>query len=173
MNDIEKYEIALRLAIGASSGFQFLEDYLDNNQKTDIIFIRPIHILLSYSFELLLKSRVVMLGMFSNKEEINKKLTDLSHDLIKISKEIGGTELLKLGIQEIIKDDVQYIIKTNNKIRICVENFVDIRYDYIFGKNRIISHNEYKKIIKNINNLFNMLTKVKTLNEKQLVKTKK
>lgn len=168
MNDQEKYKIAFRLTTGASSGLQFLEDHLSNNQKTDIAFIRSIYILLSYYVELLLKSRIVMVGIFSDESEIKKCLTFLSHNLSEMGNQLGNAELLKAGIKKITKNNTQYIIKTVSNGDIFVEDFVDIRYDYIFGRSRVVSRNEHEKIMKYINNLFEILVYVKTLNAEQI-----
>jgi hypothetical protein len=170
MNDEEKYKIAFRFTTGASTGLTFLEDYLCVNQKTDLAFIRSIYMLLSYNTELLLKSRIVMAGSFLNKDDLKKKLTILSHDLIKIKKELGDDELLKIGIEEITKNNTQYIIKTINKTEIIIEDFIDIRYDYIFGKMRSISNDEYKKIKEYIDGLFSILKSVKNKNEERTKK---
>jgi hypothetical protein len=168
MNDKEKYEIAFRLTVGASSGFHFLKDYLCNNQKTDIAYIRSIYMLFSYYVELLLKSRIVMLGSFSNKDDLKKKLINLSHNLIKIKKELGNDELLKIGIKEITKNDTKYIIKTINNTEIKVEDFIDIRYDYLFGKMRNISGEEHKEIMEYLEDLFKILKFVKKYNEEMI-----
>ena len=168
MNNKEKYEVAFRLTAGASSGLNFLEDYLYDNQKTDIAYIRSIYMLLSYYVELLLKSRVVMLGSFLNKDDLKKKLIKVSHNLIKIKKELGSNELLKIGIKEVTKNDTEYIIKTTNNTEIKVEDFIDIRYDYLFGKMRVISGKEHKEIMKYIEYLFKILESVKKYNEETL-----
>lgn len=165
MNNKEKYEIAFRMTTGASTGLSFVQHHFMLYPHTDIAFVRSIYILLSYNVELLLKSRVVMMGIFSDRDDIDKKLTSLSHDIIKISKQIGGTELLKLGIKKITKNDNQYMIKTIDDVEIHIEDFVDIRYDYIYGKNRVISHNEHENIMKYVKNLLVILQRVKTSNE--------
>ena len=165
MNNKEKYKIAFRLTTGSSCGLTFLEDYLHHNQKTDIAFIRSIYMLLSYNVELLLKSRVVMLGSFLNENKLKNKLINLSHNLIKIKKELGSAELFKVGIREIIKSDTSYIIKTTSDTEIKIEDFIDIRYDYLFGKMRSISGNEYEEIMKYLKDLFKILKSVKKYNE--------
>ncbi len=86
MSNEEKYKIAFRLTTGSSTGLTFLQDYLYDNQETDPAFIRSIYILLSYNVELFLKSRVVMLGSFLNENDLKKKLTSLSHNLLNIKK---------------------------------------------------------------------------------------
>jgi len=165
MDDNEKYKIAFRLAAGASSGLYFLKDYLYNKGSTDLAYIRSISILLSYHVELLLKSRVVMLGSFSNEKELKKKLTSLSHDLTKIEKEIGNNELLKIGIIKITKNNTKYIIETTNGIEIKTEDFIDIRYDYLFGKMRTINGEEYREIEGYIKELLKILGLIKKYNE--------
>ena len=173
MNDKEKYKIAFRLSTGASCGLSFIDDYLYNNQETDLAYIRSIYMLLSYNTELLLKSRVVMLKSFLNKDKLKNKLTSLSHNLIKIKKELGSDELLKIGIKEITKSDTQYIIKTINDTEIKIEDFTDIRYDYLFGKMRSISGYGHKEIKKYTRDLLNILKFVKRYNEETIKTVKK
>lgn len=168
MNNKERYKISFRLTTESSAGFAFLENYLYKNEKTDLAFIRTINLLLSYQVELLLKSRVVMLGAFLNEDELKKRLTSLSHNLIRIKKELGSNELLKIGIKEITKSDTLYIIKTVDNTEIKVEDFVDIRYDYLFGKMRTISGNEYKEITEYLKDLFKILKSVKKCNEEMV-----
>ena len=161
----EKYKIALSLSVGATSGLNFLEDCLYDNKASSNYCIRSINILLSYYVELLLKSRVVMKGCFSNQSELKNKLTELSHNLIKIGKELGSMELSKIGIKEITKNDTKYIIETTNNIKIKTEDFTSIRYDYLFGKQRKTSNSEYAEINSYIEELLKILRHIKKSNE--------
>ena len=165
MNNGEKYKVAFRLTNGSSSGLTFLEDYLYNNPKVDVAFIRSIYMLLSYNVELFLKSRVVMCGSFLSEDDLKKKLINLSHNLIKIKKELGDAELLKIGVKEINKSDTLYIIKTTSDIEIKIEDFIDIRYDYLFGKMRLIAGEEHTEIMKYLKELFKILKFVEKYNE--------
>jgi len=165
MNNEEKYKIAFRFTAGTSSGLSFLEDYLYDKKNTDIAYIRSIYILLSYHVELLLKSRVVMTGSFSDKDKLKAKLTKLSHDLTKIGQELNKVELSKIGIKNITKNGTKFIIETVNNIKIKTEDFTDIRYDYLFGKMRTISDNEYKEIKDYIEELFKILNLIEKYNE--------
>lgn len=126
MNNQEKYKIAFRMTCRASSGLCFIEDHLMRYFVTDSAFLRSFYILLSYNAELILKSRIVMTGSFIDKNEIDKKIKSLSHDILKIGKVLGDDELMKLGIKEITKTDNQYKIITINKKEAIIEDFTDI-----------------------------------------------
>ncbi len=73
--------------------------------------------------------------------------------------------MLKIGIKKITKSDTQYIMETTKDTEIRIEDFIDIRYDYIFGKMRMIYGNEYKEIKKYLDVLFGILKSVKDQND--------
>lgn len=79
MTNEEKYKYAYKLTSVASSGLTFIEDSLANtmNDATDLAFLRSFYMMLSYNFELILKSRVVMLDSFVDKDAINNELRNL------------------------------------------------------------------------------------------------
>ena len=102
---------------------------------------------------------------FLNKNEINKKLTALLHDIEKIGKDMGNAELLKLGINTIAKNEDRYILTTTDWKVIYIEDFVDIRYDFIEGKIRTIDNQEHERIKGYVEQLRLILQKVKKENE--------
>lgn len=167
MNSKEKYKIAFRLSTGASCGLHFLEDYLSVNKVTDIAYIRSISLLFSYNFELLLKSRFTMVDSFKNEQDLRIKLRKLSHNLIKIKNKLGKKELSKIGIREISQNDTKYIIDTTKNTRIEIEDFTDLRYDYLFGKSRNVNGYEYSNMVNYITELFIILKYVKKYNENE------
>lgn len=83
MTNKEKHKYAYALTSVASTGLSFIEDSLSRIMKdvTDRAYLRSFYILLSYNFELILKSRVVMVKSFSDKKAINDKLRNLGHDI--------------------------------------------------------------------------------------------
>jgi len=117
MNNQEKYKYAYKLTSVASTGLSFVEDSLVNMMKnaTDLAFLRSFYILLSYNFELVLKSRVVMIGNFSDKNVINNELKKLGHDIKKIGEKLGKGNLRDLGVKEIVENNQYKITTTDNK----------------------------------------------------------
>lgn len=104
--------------------------------------------------------------MLSNASDINKlddELKNYSHSFLKISQKLGNDELRKIGIKSIALDKVHsnYFIKTTNDKRISIEDFNDIRYDFINGKLRVVAYGEYEKIKSYVDTLGKILTKVK------------
>jgi len=170
MNNQEKYDIAFRMTVRAFAGLSFVEDYLTGSPSTDPAYLRSLYILLSYSAELILKSRVVMMGNFLNKNKIDNALRDLLHNIEKIGKEIGNVELLKLGINAITKNGDRYILTTTDNNKIYIEDFADIRYDFIEGKIRTVDNQEHERIMGYVEQLFSILQKAKKENEEDKIR---
>jgi len=166
MTNQEKYKIAFRMTSRASTGLSFIEDYLMEHFTTDSAYPRNFYILLSYNAELILKSRVVMMGNFIDKDEVDKKLKSLSHDILKISKALGDDELMRLGIKEITQNGNQYKITTIDGRGTIIEDFADIRYDFIDGKVRTIDDKEHERVKEYIDTLFTILVNAKKENER-------
>jgi len=139
--------------------YYFLDDYLQKHPNTDIAGLRCIQIIFSFHVELLLKALYIKTKISNKEIDIDKKLQSLGHNLEKIWKILGKNELLKVGIKNIYKSDNVYIVETRNR-NIKVEDFINIRYDFISGKMRSITREEYqimkedldeiKKIIENL-----------------------
>lgn len=105
-----------------------------------------------------------MMGSFIDKDEIDKKLKSLSHDILKIGQALGDDELTGLGIKKITKNDNQYKITTiDDKVTI-IEDFADIRYDFIDGKVRTIDNEEHKRVKEYVDTLFIILKRAKDKN---------
>lgn len=147
MNNEEKYKYAFKLTSVTSGGLSFIEDslvYLMQN-GTDSAFLRSFYMLLSYNFELILKSRIVMIENFSDKNAINDELRRLGHDIKKIGERLGEDNLRDLGIKEIIENN-QYKITTTEDKEIYVENFTKIRYDFLDDVMRNVDSQEHERI---------------------------
>lgn len=170
MNNQEKYDIAFRITSRAFTGLSFVEDYLTGSLSTDPAYLRSLYILLSYSTELILKSRVVMMGNFLNKNEVNNALRDLLHNIEKIGEKIGNVELQKLGINAITKNRDGYILTTTDNNGIYIEDFADIRYDFIEGKIRTVDNQEHTRIMGYVEQLFSILQKAKKENEEDKIR---
>ena len=139
MTSDAKYKIAYRLTSRASTGFTFIGNYLNRVEITDPADLRSIYILFSFNFELLLKSRVVMLSDARNEGELEDELRDLKHDLRNIGENIlGDSELNEIGISKISlksKPFKKYIVNTTAGKEIDVYDFIDVRYDFFNDEN--------------------------------------
>lgn len=167
MTDEEKYKYAYRFTSIASTGLCFIEDSLTRimNNATDRAYLRSFYILLSYNFELILKSRLVMLENFANKKAIDDGLRELGHDIKKIGERLGDTNLKNLGIKEIAEND-QYKITTTENKDIYIENFTKIRYDFLDDVMRNVDNQEHERIKEYTDILFStILKKAKEKNE--------
>lgn len=111
-----------------------------------------------------------MMGNFLNKNEINNALRDLLHNIEKIGKEIGNVDLLKLGINAITKNGDRYILTTTDNNKIYIEDFADIRYDFIEGKIRTVDNQEHERIMGYVEQLFSILQKAKKENEEDKIR---
>lgn len=178
MNIEEKRKIAYRMTSIASTSLDFVNDYLAKNPKTDPAYLRSLFILISYSFELILKSRIVVLHK-KDYQNLNNKLKSLGHDFAKISNSLGLAELRNIDINKIESKTAgcnnptepnekykYYKITTTNNKEIIIEDFIDIRYGCMKGGIRIVKNSEHKKIIHYIENLNNINQKAKSLNLK-------
>ena len=122
------------MTVRASSALDFIDDFLQGHNAKDGAYFRSICILLSYSFELLLKSVVVFTSEYNSKDELEKELRNLNHDLIKIAVQLGEDKLQRIGIIGVDRRStpafIGYIVNTTSGKQITVENFIDIRYDF-------------------------------------------
>ena len=167
MTNKEKHKYAYKLTSVASSGLCFIEDSLANimNDTTDRSFLRSFYMLLSYNFELILKSRVVMIGNFVDKDAINEDLRKLGHDIKKIGERLGDANLKDIGVKE-ITENTQYKITTTDNKEVFIENFTKIRYDFLDDVMRNVDNQEHERIKEYIKTLTDViLRRAKEKNE--------
>ncbi len=145
----------------AETAIYFIEDFLFTHNAKDGAYFRSILILFSYAIELALKSRVVMLSM--DNEDVEANLRNLQHDIVKISKKLGNNELNSIGIKKVetrrTNAFLGYIITTNENIELSVENFTDVRYDFV--KNNLRSLPEHDDVKKSIEQALQIIKKIK------------
>lgn len=167
MDSKEKHKYAYKLTSVASTGLFFIEDSLASimPDTTDLAFLRSFYMLLSYNFELILKSRIVMLGNFSDKSAINDELKKLGHDINKIGEKLGKSNLKDLGIKEIAENN-QYKITTTENKKVYVENFTKIRYDFLDDVMHRADNQKHERIKEYVRTLTDViLRKAKEKNE--------
>lgn len=167
MNNKERYKYAYRLTSVASTGLSFVQSSLSRMMEdtTDMAWLRSFYILLSYNFELILKSRVVMVKKFGNKKEINDELKKLGHDIVKIARCFKKSQLEELEVREITEINNQYKIVTTDDKEIYIENFIKIRYDFLDDVMRNVDNKEHERISEYTRGLFAILRKAKNKNE--------
>ncbi|MDP3710631.1 MAG: hypothetical protein Q8R29_02805 [bacterium] len=184
MNIEEKRKIAFRIWNWGAQPVKFVRDYLrddiDNfgDSSMDEPRLRSHYILLSYGFEMILKSRVAMLLTVQGKDELNEKLQKIGHNFVKISDILSIEELKNIGIAKVElktakcnnpknrEDEYSYfIIETVDGKKISIENFTDIRYGCIGGGMRIVDKEEHKKILEYTTVILEIWEKVKTAND--------
>lgn len=143
MSETEKRKIAQRLYVRIETGLHFIEfEYLDRHKSPDLAWIRNIYILLSFYTELLLKLIIVLIKDFSDTDDLDKTLRKFGHNLECLANEIGINELSTLGIRSVIYKNANYTFKMVGGT-FSVEDFTDIRYDFIDGKVRTIYGDEH------------------------------
>jgi hypothetical protein len=167
MNNREKYKYAYALTSVASTGLSFTEDSLTNmmSDTTDLSRLRSFYILLSYNFELILKSRIVMLEDFNDKQSLNNRLVKLGHYIQAIAKALGKKNLQELGITKVGKNGTQYRVSTTNNRDVVIEDFTKIRYDFLDDIVRSVDSQEHVRIKEYLDVLFLILKKAKAKNE--------
>ena len=165
MDSKEKSKIAFRMIARAETGLMFLERFLTNCRGTDTAWSRSLYILLSYSFELILKSALVLSGTFATLEDLKEKLRKLSHNIKKISNELGSAELSRIGIKNIepntTKSFLGYVVETKNDRKIRIEDFINVRYDFTSDDIRGPRKDESEEIRKDIQVMWDFLREIK------------
>ena len=163
MNDQEKKAVAQRLSARVSTGLMFIEFIcLENIPRPDPAYIRNIYLLLSFYTELLLKGIYVMHGQFIDKEQLEESLKKLGHDFAKMGEHIASQTLQAFGVKEIQYLGPDYLIRTDvGDFR--VEDFTDIRYDFIEGKVRSIPASEHEMFKQQITIMNDINKKLKQL----------
>ena len=166
MNNQEKYKYAYALTSVASTGLSFVEDSLVSmmSDTTDLARLRSFYILLSYNFELVLKSRIVMVENFSDKQSLNNRLIGLGHDIQAIANALSK-DLQELGISKVERNGTQYKIGTADNKEVVIEDFTKIRYDFLDDIVRKVDSQEHTRIKENVDVLFSILKKAKEKNE--------
>lgn len=158
---MNKEKIAENILARAKSTLYFLEHALTfgGMKANDIVWQRSILIMLSYAFELVLKAKIVLSSKSDNKDSINKELIGLGHNIQKILCDLDKRDLIsELDIKsyKVISNDKfkRYEIEFKDGIKIVVEDFVDIRYDYVKSDLRnVINHDVIVGYISKILNL--------------------
>lgn len=177
MNIEEKRKNAFRILNWGAQPVKFVRDYIQDNLSMDEPRLRSHYILLSYGFEMILKSRVAMLLTIQDKDKLNEELQKLGHNFVKISDTLGS-ELKNIGIKKIeLKtgkcndqknpdDEYSYfIIETVDGKKISIENFTDIRYGCIGGGMRIVDRAEHEKILEYTTVILEISEKINTAND--------
>ena len=148
MDGTYKKEIAVRMTTRAATGLYFIEDFLSDSihGAKDGAYFRSLCILLSYSFELLLKAQFVMTREFVDKKSLESELRDLNHNIVRISTRLGTVELDAIGIKSVTprtsSSFVGYVIQTKPGKKIVIEDFIDIRYDFTKDALRNLPEND-------------------------------
>jgi len=111
----------------ACQSVKLVKDFLDNNPTEDEPHLRTYYILLSYAFELMLKSRLVAVASISE----NELIKTYGHDINKILQKLDDlNELNKIGIKGLSKEVKPYIyeIETIGGKKFYIYDFTNIRY---------------------------------------------
>jgi hypothetical protein len=128
----------------------------------DLAHLRSMYLLLSYCFELILKSCVAKLSDAADRDGLNKELESFGHDIEKLSKRV---RLSALGIKNISSNNrgcfKGWIIETDT-LEIPIEDFINIRYDFIFDDLRDGWKNDLEKFQDYINAFYSMISKVRS-----------
>ena len=166
----EKRKIANKMIIRASQSLKFVKDYLSSRlNDIDEPYLRSLYILLSFSFELILKSRVIMLSAISDRNTLNTELQKLGHDFAKISQKLGSNELNNIDIKTISlnRSTGNYIITNIKDKKIDIYNFIDIRYSFMDKNEKMIfvKNSIHKEINNNINVMLKKKKKILNLNK--------
>ncbi len=170
--------MALRIINLGLQSLKYTRDNLrDFADDIDEPRLRSNYILVSFRFELILKSRIIILSDASDKDKLTSKLIGIGHDFNKISNNLGDQKLEKIGIKKIQsktascndpsnpEDEYKYfIIEDLSGTEIRIEDFTDIRYGCMGGGMRTVYPKEHKKILKYISAIEELYKKIRNAN---------
>lgn len=163
-NKSEKQILANRAIFRARSGLIFLNECLTHIHKggTDAAFSRSLYILLSYNFELILKSRLLLASNHTKKEDLIRDIK--SHDLEKLSRNLLNDELGSIDIKIIQKKEdsgfSEYAIEMTGGNKIVVQDLVDVRYDFEKDNLRNVDLNESDRMRSEVEILLKVTKKI-------------
>ena len=163
MNESERKEVLQRLVTRVSTGLLFVElDYLPRHETPDSAWIRNIYILISFYTELLLKAIFIVNNNFQNLDDLDSQLRRLGHNLEKIGAEITKEGASSFGVKNIHLKGHEYCIETEGG-SFLVQDFNDIRYDFIDGRIRTLDGNEHELLKEQIEIMLKINKKLKPL----------
>ena len=163
MTDDQKKEILQRLVTRVSTGLLFVElDYLPRHKNPDAAWIRNIYIMISFYTELLLKAIFIVNNDFQSLDDLDNRLRKLGHNLEKIGAEITTEGASGFGIKSIRLQGHEYCIETDAG-SFFIQDFNDIRYDFIDGRVRTLNGSEHELFKQQIEIMLNINGKLKPL----------
>lgn len=163
MDQAEQKKVGQALTSRVSAGLTFIEfNYLNNHPTPDAAWIRNIYILLSFYTELLLKGIYVAKKQFENLTDLDNKLKSIGHNFVSAGEVIGEDVLHEFGIKSIHSEGHEYIVETEDG-KFYVQDFNDIRYDFIDGRVRTLNGDEHIMFKKQIEIMEKINTKLKPL----------
>ena len=144
----------------ACQSVKLIDDCLKKDTTEDEPRFRSYYILLSYAFELMLKSRLVAAANIPE-----DKLKVYGHDVNKILRKLKDlNELEKIGIQVLPKEVKPHIykIKTTDDKTFYIHDFTNIRY---YPKNYRDIWDTANTILETANVMLNISNKIRTLRQ--------
>ena len=145
----------------ACQSVKLIKNFLADNTTEDEPRFRSYYILLSYAFELMLKSRLVAVTNI-----LEDKLIEVyGHDINKILRKLKDlNELEKIGIKVLPEEVKPYIykIETTDDKTFYIHDFTNIRY---YPKNYRDIWDTANTILETANVMLNISNKIRTLRQ--------
>lgn len=163
-----KYELVNNAINRAKSGLDFLEECIEcfHTGGTDPAYSRSLYIIFSYSFELILKSKLILGRNETEKEKLLKGIN--SHDLEKLSRELSSDALGDISVKNIHKkqdaDFIKYEVEITDGRKIRIDDLVDVRDDFEKDALRQIDANEANRMREEIRIFREMVSKITSEN---------
>ncbi len=146
---MNKDQISNNILARANSTLYFLEHAFKfaGMKANDVAWQRSVLIMLSYAFELILKAEIVTTSTNQDLNDINQELKAFGHNIQKILCELdsrGALPSMKITSYQVSNNGSfrQYEISFDDQKQLVVEDFVDIRYDYIKTALRNVTSHE-------------------------------
>ncbi len=161
-----KQKLAERALVRAQTGLHFLDECLWNRHGgTDPAFSRSWYILMTYNFELIINTLLILSSSKQTNEEIIKEIMSIkpAHDFKKLAGHVSREILDSVGINKISKRSVggfiEYEVYLADGNHIILQDIVDVRYDFKKASLRRVVRDEVSRIKKELESLHTIVGK--------------
>lgn len=148
-------------------GFLFIDEilYKIHTGGTDAAWSRSVYLLMSYNFELLLKGLIIYYSdlEFSVLRSDKKFKSHNFEQLFNLLSKDVQNEYGILQIKKVISNFVTYEVTAKGHLKIVLEDFVDVRYDFEKPYLRAGDKTESERIKKEVDFFLNIINKINDL----------
>jgi hypothetical protein len=177
----EKKWIANRVICRCQSFLLFLQEYLPESGGTDFAYSRSRYLLMSFGTELLLKSLMVLSSKAKTLPELDEELREPLHNLEMAWNSVDAELVREVGIVKVERREninlrrllgagdskklFEYVVETTTGAQIVVQDFLDVRYDFMQNATRNGDTAEVSQMRQDLQELLVIVGKIVTKTE--------